>query len=166
MSTRSARCMVSLVVRPRPWRQLPTVLLMIAINVIVVWVWVINVRPDKNVGFPAVLALIWGIYLVEAARCRIIVDNGQVCMISVHRDPPVSCDQVAHIRALRWNVVLYDQERKPLLEVRGDLTRAQLLALGHELGVPVWDHRAWYGLKEMKHGVRLNPEPFANRPST
>jgi len=152
------------VVRPQPWRQLPVVAILVLFHVALAWVWIIDIRPDKNVGFPVALALLWVIYIAESAWDRLVIEADQVRMISVHRDPPVSRERIHNIRALRCNTVFYDHDGKRILEARTDLSRAQLLILANELGVNVWDHRAWHGLKKLEHGVRLNPEPFPRRP--
>jgi hypothetical protein len=153
-----------LVVRPHPWRQLPITMMMLVVHVVIVWVWIINVEPDKNLGFSAVLVLMWGIYLLEAIWIKLVVTSEQVRIISSHRNPPVSREQIHNIRALQFNTVFYDHDKKPILKTHADLSRSQLLALGNELRVDVWDHRAWHGLKKLRHGVRLNPEPFPRRP--
>jgi hypothetical protein len=152
------------VIRPGPWRQLPVVMMLVLFNAITVWVWIIDIRPGVNIGFSAVLILIWVIYIAESAWNRLVVSPDQVCMISAHRDPAISREQIYNIRALRWNTVFYDNDQNPILKTHVDLSRSQLLALGDELRVNVWDHRAWHGLKKLEHGVRLNPEPFPRRP--
>ena len=62
-----------LVVRPRPWRQWPTALLVVAATALVSWVWAINVEPGKNLGFAMVLVVLWGIYIAESFLVKIIV---------------------------------------------------------------------------------------------
>ena len=137
---------------------------MMAVTAFLVSAWVMNVRPDKDLGFSAAFLVIWGIYILEAVWIRLVVTPEHVRMISSHMDPAISRAQIFNIRALRWNTVFYDYDQKPILKTGADLTRSQLLALANELGVNVWDHRAWRGLKELDHGVRLNPEPFPHRP--
>lgn len=129
--------------------------MLVVVNAVLVWVWIINVEPNKNIGFGGVLLLVWVIYILETAWIKLVVSPESVRMVSIHRDPPISRTQVGHIRALRCNTVFYDHDGKRILETRVDLSRAQLLALGNELGVNVWDHRAWHGLKKLKNGVRL-----------
>jgi hypothetical protein len=153
-----------LVIRPYPWRQLPVVLMIVAATVVGVSVWAVSAPTGDNLGFGVALSLVWGIYILESVWIRLIVTSKDVRFISSHRDRPVSRDQVGHIRALRCNTAFYDHDGKRILETRADLSRTQLLALANELGVNVWDHRAWHGLKKLKHGVRLNPEPSAHHP--
>jgi hypothetical protein len=74
-----------LVVRPRPWRQWPTALLVVAATALVSWVWAINVKPGKNLAFPLVLIILWGIYSADAFLMRLIVTPDRVRMISSHR---------------------------------------------------------------------------------
>jgi hypothetical protein len=133
--------------------------MLVLFSAVTTWVWVINIRPDKNVGFPVVLAVAWAIYIAESAWGRLVVNPDHVRMISVHRDPPIPRERIYNIRALRCNTVFYDHDGKRVLATRADLSRAQLLALASELGVNVWDHRAWHGLKRLEHGVRLPPGP-------
>lgn len=154
-----------LVVRPRLWRQAPVLLILAFDLAIIVWVW-LNARIDPGTGwgFVATLILISGVIVFESIWQRIVVTADQVRMVSAHRVSPVSRSQIFNIRALRWNTVFYDHDQKPILKTRADLSRSQLLTLGAELGVNVWDHRAWHGLKELDRGVRLNPEPFPHRP--
>lgn len=139
-------------------------LMMVVTNALLVWLWVINVRPDKNLGFSACLAVMWGIYILESLWVRLIVTPEQVRLISAHHDRPISREWIYNVRALRWNTVFYDHDQNPILKTRMDLSRRQLLALANELQVNVRDHRAWYGIKELQPGVRLNPEPFPHRP--
>jgi hypothetical protein len=153
-----------LVIRPQPWRQLPTAMVLVLFNAVTAWVWIIDVRPGKGAGFSAVLILIWVIYIAESAWGRLVVDPDRVRMISARRDPAILREQIFYIRARRWNTVFYNFDKKPILEMRADLSPAQLLILANELGVNVWDHRAWHGLRKLEHGVRLNPEPFPGRP--
>jgi hypothetical protein len=140
---------------------LPTVLLLVAANALITWVWVINVEPGKNLGFAMVLIVLWGIYVAETFLVVIIVTPERVRMISGHRNPLVRPEDVNHIRALCWNTVFYDHDGNQILQTHADLSRSQLLALGAELGVPVWDHREWLGLKKLKHGIRLTPEELS-----
>ena len=149
----------------RPWRQLPMAIMLVVVNAVLIWVWIINVEPNKNIGFAGVLLLIWAIYLLEAAWIKLVVTPESVRVISAHRDPPISRDRIGCIRAMFNNTIFYDYDGKRILETHIDLSRTQLLALGSELGVNVWDHRAWCGLRELKRGVRLNPESLARRPS-
>ena len=131
--------------------------MMIVVSLFSVWLWVINVRPDKNFWGSALLAFLWAIYFLEPLLlARLIVGVDRVRMISAHRDPTVPRDQIALIRAFRWNVVFYDHDRNPVLKTRADLSRGQLLLLAGELGVPVYDYRAWWGLRELRRGVRLD----------
>lgn len=153
-----------LVIRPRPWRQLPVTMTLAVVSVVAVFLWAINVRPDRDLGLASLLVVIWGFYILESAWVRIIVAPGEVRLISIHGDPPVARTRVGHIRALPCNTVFYDHEGKRVLEARADLSRRQLLTLANELGVNVWDHRGWHGLRKREHGVRLNPEPFPRRP--
>jgi hypothetical protein len=161
---KEARASGRLIVRPHPWRQLPVATMLVVVNVVMVWLWIINVRPDRNLGLAAVLVVVWGIYISEAVWVRLIITAEDVRLTSIHRDPPAPRILVGHIRALRGNTVFYDHDGKRILETRADLSRAQLLTLANELSVNVWDHRAWHGLKKLEHGVRLNPEPFPRRP--
>lgn len=153
-----------LVIRLHPWRQLPMTIMMVVVTVAEVWAWVMSNRFDKDLGFGAAFVVLWGIYIAEAVWIRLIVTPGHIRMISSHRDPPISREQIYNIRALRGNTVFYGHDQEPILETRMDLTRSQLLALANELHVNVWDHRVWHGLKELDHGVRLNPEPFPHHP--
>lgn len=73
-------------------------------------------------------------------------------------------EDVGHIRALRWNTVFYDHDGKRILQTHADLSRSQLLALGAELRVPVWDHREWRGVKELRHGMLLTAVPTRTDP--
>lgn len=148
-----------LIISPRPWRQLPMALTMVVTTVVGVSVWMVNAAPDKNLGFGAALGLVWAIYLVEAVRVKLIVTADAVRLIAIRRGPSISRERIYNIRALRWDTVFYDHDNKPILRARADLSRSQLLALGEELRVNVWDHRAWHGLRERQHGVRLNQEP-------
>ena len=129
-----------------------------------VWAWTANAAAGEDLGLGAALGLVCGIGIIEAMCVRLIVTPDDVRFTSVHGGPPVPRIQVGHIRALRCNTVFYDHDGKRVLETRADLSRAQLLALANELGVNVWDHRAWHGLRKLEHGVRLNPEPFPRRP--
>jgi hypothetical protein len=147
-----------LIVRPHPWRQLPTIVLLL-VSAVTIWLWIIN-----DPGIIIALVVIWGIYIFESILIRLIVTPEHVRMISFHRGGPVPRSQVGHVRAMPSNTVFYDHDGIRILETRMDLSRTQLLTLGNELGVNVWDHRAWYGLKKLKDGVRLNPEPFPRRP--
>ena len=153
-----------LVVRPHPWRQLPMGLMMAATTVLGVWAWSANTAAGEALGLGAALGLVWAIGLIEAMWVRLIVTSDDVRFTSVHGGPPVPRIRVGHIRALRCNTVFYDHAGKRILETRADLSRAQLLTVANELGVSVWDHRAWHGLRKLEHGVCLNPEPFARRP--
>jgi hypothetical protein len=139
------------------------VMMLVLFNAVIVWVWIIDVRPGQNIGFSAALVLAWVIYIGESAVVRIVVGPDRVRMISGHPNRPISREEIYNIRALRWNTVFYDYDQKPILKTHADLSRSQLLALGNELRVDVWDHRAWHGLKKLRHGVRLNPEPFPHR---
>jgi hypothetical protein len=153
-----------LVIRPHPWRQWPMALMMVAATVLGVSVWAVNAAAGENLGLGAALGLVWGVCILEALWARLIITSGDMRLISIHGDPPVPRALMGHIRALRGNTVFYDHDGKRVLETRADLSRAQLLALANELGVNVWDHRAWHGLKKLEQGVRLNPEPFPRRP--
>jgi hypothetical protein len=139
--------------------------LVVAATALVSWVWAINVKPGKNLAFPLVLIILWGIYSADAFLMRLIVTPDRVRMISSHRNRPMRREDVNHIRALRWNTVFYDHDGKRVLQTHADLSRSQLLALGAELGVPVWDHRKWLGLKKLDDGVRLTAAPVPERPA-
>jgi hypothetical protein len=143
------------VVRPRPWRHLPVALFVVMANAIAVYGYVRDTLPHQGAWFAAGLISAWAIFIAEAAWARIIVTSKEVRAISAHRNPPVPRERITHIRALRWTTVFYDNDRNELLKIGVDLSRDQLLALGGELDVTVWDHRAWLGIKELKHGVNL-----------
>jgi hypothetical protein len=137
---------------------------MAAALALITWVWVINVEPGKNFGFAMVLIVLWGIYIGESFLIRLIVTPDRVRMFSGNRNRPVRPADVNHIRALRWNTVLYDHDGQQIIQTHMDLSRSQLLTLGAELNVPVWDHRQRLGLRELRHGVRLNAIPAPERP--
>jgi hypothetical protein len=157
---------VQLAVRPHFWRQLRVVLpLAVYLAVFVVILLEGHTDPDTGWGIVAGFLLIGGLFVFETVWQKIIVTSVEVRMKTVRRVPSIPRAQVGHIRALVCNTVFYDHDGKRILETRVDLSRTQLVALGNELGVNVWDHRAWHGLKKLPDGVRLNPEPLPHRPS-
>lgn len=157
---------VRLALRLHFCRQLRVVLpLAVYLAVFVVILLEAHTDPGTGWGIVAGFVLIGGLFVFESMWQRIIVTSDEVRVKTVRKVPPVPRAQVGHIRALICNTVFYDHDGKRILETRVDLSRAQLLALGNELGVNVWDHRAWHGLKKLEDGVLLNPEPLPHRPS-
>lgn len=154
-----------LTVRPHFWRQLPVVLILVFYLAVVLWV-LLTARTDPGTwwGIPVGFAFIAGLGVFESMWQRIVVTPDQVRLITIRRQPPISRGQIYNIRALRWNTVFYDCDQNQILKTGVDLSRPQLLALANELRVNVWDHRALYGLRELEHGVRLNPQPFEHQP--
>jgi hypothetical protein len=138
--------------------------MMAAFTGLVSFAWVRDVDSGTNLGFTMLLLLIWGICIGESFLIRLIVTPDRVRMFSGLRNRPVRPADVNHIRALRWHAVLYDHDGQRMIQTHMDLSRSQLLTLGAELNVPVWDHRPWLGLKKLRHGVRLNAIPAPERP--
>jgi hypothetical protein len=133
--------------------------MMAAVTALVSAAWALDEDPN-DLGFALLLILYWGICVGEVTLLvRLIVTPDQVRMISGHRNPPRSRQEVNHIRALPWNTVLYGHDGLRMIQTHMDLPRSELVALGAELNVPVWDHRRWHGLRRLHNGVRLNAIP-------
>lgn len=106
-------------------------------------------------GFTGCFILIYGLYLFESVLIRIRVTPDKVRLISARLGKPVTRSEVAQVRAMRSGTIFYDAHGKLLLNTQVHLTRKQLLSLEDELHVPVWDHRSWYGLRQLEDGVRI-----------
>lgn len=152
-----------LVVRPRPWLQLPTVSYLALGTAWLSWVYAAAplTGPDPGWYFAFIFVFIYGLYIFESARLRIVVTPEEIRMISTRRKPPAPRAQVAQVRAMRWDTIFYGPDKEPLLNSHLYLTRNQLHELAKELGVPVWDHRGWLGLRKLEYGVRITPDPRA-----
>lgn len=156
-----------LIIRPRPWLQLPTVSY-IAIGTAVfssVYAFATLTGPYQGWAFAYILILIYGLYTFEFARLKIVVAPEEIRMISTLRKPPVPRAEVAQVRAMRWTTIFYGHDKKPLLNAHVALTRSQLLELARELGVPVWDHRARLGLRKLEYGIRIKPDTAVENPA-
>ncbi len=147
-----------LTVRSPPWRDPRAVVLIPLAFAVVTWAFLYDSVPSTRWAYPLVLLLPSAIYALEWMYVRLVVTSEDIRLISRFREPPVRRDQISYIRAKRWDVVFYNHDRQPVQRMRGDLSRGQLRKLGAELGVPVWDHRAFFGLKELRHGIRLTAE--------
>lgn len=152
-----------LVIRPRPWLQLPTVSYIVIGTAVIssAYATVTLTGPYQGWAFAYILILIYGLCFFEFARLKIVVTPDEIRMISTRRKRPVPRAEVAQVRAMRWDTIFYGHDTKPLLNTNLDLTRTQLLELARELGVPVWDHRGWLGLRKLEYGVRITPDPRA-----
>lgn len=144
-----------LVIRPRPWRQLSTLALLLVATGLLVWIEVGTTGPGRTWGFIGLCVLIYGLYLFESVLIRIRVTPDKVRLISARLVKPVTRAEVAQVRAMRSGTIFYDAHGKLLLNTQVHLTRKQLLSLEDELHVPVWDHRSWYGLRQLENGVRI-----------
>lgn len=149
-----------LVVRPRPWLQLPTVSYLAIGTAWLSWVYAAAplTGPDPGWYFAFIFVFVYGLYIFEFARLRIVVTREEIRMISTRRKPPVPRARVAQVRAMRWDTIFYGPDKERLLNTHLYLTRSQLLELAKELGVPVWDHRGWLGLRKLEYGVRIKPD--------
>lgn len=156
-----------LVVRPRPWLQLPTVSYLAIGTAWLSWVYAAAplTGPGQGWAFAYIFALVYGLCVFEFARLKIVVTNEEIRMISTRRKPPVPRARVAQVRAMRWNTIFYGHDKEPLLNAHLYLTRSQLLELAQELGVPVWDHRARLGLRKLKYGIRIKPDTAVENPA-
>jgi hypothetical protein len=156
-----------LTVRSPLWRDPRAVLLIPTYFAFLTWALLYDSVPSTRWGYPLAILFPSAIYAIGWMDVGLVVTGEGVrlisrfSLISRFRGPPIPRDRIAYIRALRWDVVFYDHDRKPVLHMRRDLSRSQLRALGAEVGVPVWDHRAFFGLKELQNGTRLTPEELS-----
>lgn len=150
-------------VRPHFWRQMPVALQLLVYLGVFIWIFLdSHIDPGTGWGIVVAFILLGGLFAFETYWQIILVTDEEVRIKRVRRAPPIPRAQIFNIRALRWNTVFYDHNQNAILKTGLDLSRSQLLVLANALEVNVWDHRAWHGLKELEHGVRLNPEPGAS----
>lgn len=151
-----------LVIRSRPWRQ--PLLFLFGVPGVAVLTAIVTTAKGTSGGWvvPLVVVILPAGLAAYGVTAKVtIFDDIVRGPAAAHKIRPqvVPREYVNHIRALRASTVFYDRDRIPVMKVTTTFTKDQLITMGHELGVTVWEHRAWHGLRELENGVRLT-EPL------
>jgi hypothetical protein len=150
-----------MVIKGRPWREAPAIVIVTLNTGVItgVWVAVPHTGPAPGWAFAYLLVLPCALFGLGYAWDRLVVTADEIRVRANPRIGPwratVKREQVAQVRAMPEGVIFYDHDRQRLFTATTHLTRSQLADLAGELGVPVWDHRRWHGVGQLKYGVRI-----------
>lgn len=151
-----------LVIRSHPWTQ--PLLFLGVVPMVAVLTAIVTTAKVTSGGWVVPLAIVVvpaGLAAYGVTAKVTIFDDIVRGPAAAHNFRPqvVPREYVNHIRALRGSTVFYDRDGTPVMKVATTFTTDQLITMGHDLGVTVWEHRAWHGLRELENGVRLT-EPL------
>lgn len=57
-------------------------------------------------------------------------------------------------------------DQKPIMKVAPSWPMRQMLDVADELGIPLYDHRIWFGLRKVKTGRLVNTPPTPRQPTS
>jgi len=123
------------------------------------------IQPDQVLW---VLATAVGVAVVGGARIRAVRLEITESVVRAKQDWFLPENQVARseITAIHYFPSLISfrgPDHKPIMKVRPNWTLRQMLGVADELGVPLYDHRRWLGLRRARIG-RLVNRPAPSQP--